>query len=647
MSECVKNIIKIYVSILVISYILVGNFDFTHIYGAILILNSTIGICGFLVNSSYFDFNKDNMYKQISMVFAFSGVINLVYAFSILMNEGNQIFTNKTAQIGLLSLGVEICLIIYVLSKNKNEMNLNRLINLSLIFTILSLFVLCKSSIVPITYNEKGSTIYSIIVKIIYILGGVYIIKNISKIGNRISKRTMRDMQIYNTSRIIYLIYILLFDFLSFYLKIPNIYLFIILFLISLVNSICIARICYMDIIRRPNQLLYRNLLREKERLEETSKAFKDYKNRYEEILMYLPDGVIVCENGVIVFANEKINEYFNLYSNEYILGLSLYDIVDDSEIDNIKSIDDKKNPAKYLSLKYSFNGTVFYGEQTNIIKKRKNKILSIHIIKNMEDRINLAKIKSELEYKKSIDEIKNQVLANITHDFKTPVNVIYSTVQMQDLNIEKQKYDNLAEFNKIIKQNCDRLIRLINNFIESIKLNSDKLHVDLKYVNIVNLVEDITDSVLTYAKERNIELIFDTQHEEVYTSTDTEFIEKIMLNLLSNAIKYNKDNGRIEVKVEDTNQLIIISIKDNGIGIPKNKLKTIFERFERAERNAIKSKEGSGIGLNIVKEMVEALNGAIDISSVENKGTVVKVILQKNDEAKPEEDLELGLSDI
>ncbi|SCG95216.1 Alkaline phosphatase synthesis sensor protein phoR [uncultured Clostridium sp.] len=639
MNECVKNIMKIYIFILVILYILLGKFSFIHIYSVLLILNSTIGICGFLVNTSYSDLNKDNIYKHISLVFAFSGIINLVYAFSMLMYKHEYQHINTITHIGFLGIGVEILLTMYILNKHKNEINIKKIINTLIILTVLSLLVLCRTSVIPMVYSKSGITVYSFIVEIVYIIGAIYIIKNIKKLDNRISKRAMRDIQIYNVSRLVYLAFMLIYGVLSAYLKIYNTYIFLTLLLICLVNSICISKICYMDIIRRPNQLLYRNILREKERLEEVNKGFKDYKNRYEEILMYLPDGVIVCEDGVIVFANEKINEYFNLYSSDYILGRTLFDIVDESERESIKKIDDIKKPVKYLNLKYSFRGTEFYGEQTNIIKRRKNKTLSIFIIKNMEDRIKLAKIKEELEYNKTLDEIKNQVLANISHDFKTPVNVIYSTVQMQDLNIKKKKYDNLIEFNQIIRQNCNRLIKQINNFIDSIKLESDKLHVDLKYVNIVSLVEDITDSVLTYATERNINLIFDTEHEEVYTSVDTQFIEKIILNLLSNAIKYNKENGSVDVKVEDTDQLIIISVKDTGVGIPKRKLKNIFNRYERAERDSIETKEGSGIGLNIVKQMIEALNGAIDISSVEGKGTVVKVILQKNDDAKLEED--------
>ncbi|MBC5997626.1 ATP-binding protein [Romboutsia ilealis] len=112
-----------------------------------------------------------------------------------------------------------------------------------------------------------------------------------------------------------------------------------------------------------------------------------------------------------------------------------------------------------------------------------------------------------------------------------------------------------------------------------------------------------------------------------------------------------------MDVNIKDTEQLIIISIKDTGVGIPKEKLKNIFERFERADRSTIKTSEGSGIGLSIVKQMVEALNGTIDISSVENKGTIVKIILQKDNSKDLEvtdfsidhlsEKVKLELSDI
>ena len=644
MSECAKTIIKVYSFILIITYILLGNLDFEYMCSIVLILNSTIGICGFLVNKSYFDINKDNMYKYISFIFAFTGIINLVNALSRLSFSNNLEYISISRHISATAIGLEVILFIWILNYKK-ELNMKNLVNIAIIFTIASLFIICKTSLIPEIYTSKGLDIFVFLIYIVYVLGMLYILKNLRNISNRVSKRTLRDLLIYSITRILHLIMLLIFSIIIRYFNFPKMYLSILILGINIIYSICMARICYMDIIRRPNQMLYRNLLREKEKLEEASKELKDYKNRYEEVLMHLPDGVIVYEDGIIVFANEKINEFFNLYDSSHILGKTLDDIVDIKEKEIIKDIFNTEKPIIHSNLKYKFNGIDFYGEQTTIIKKKKNKILCISIIKNMEDKIKFTKIKEELEYNKTMEEIKNQVLSNISHDFKTPINVIYSTAQVLDLNIKNKNYDNLIEFNRMIKQNCNRLIRLTNNFIDSIKLENDIPHVNLKYVNIVSLVEDITTSVLNYAKDKNINLIFDTAEEEIYSSTDVEFMEKIMLNLLSNAIKYNKENGSIEVKIEETKQLIIIVIKDTGVGIPKHQLKTIFERFERAERNTIKTKEGSGIGLSIVKQMVEALNGAIDISSVENKGTMVKLIFQKDDKAKTEEyedDIEL-----
>lgn len=633
MSDCVKNIVKIYLFVLAITYILLGKFDFRYAYTMIIVINSIIGVCGFLVNLSYCEFNKDTVYRYISISFAISSVINLIYAFLIFMSDSMSF--NIVNSIGLLSIISEIGLLIFTLNYKNIEISTNKFTSGGSIFILVSLFILWRTSIFRYITRLSTTNLIIFITQIMCIIGFLYILKNIYKIDGKISKRTIKDLQMYSIVKLMILIFTVIVSIINLYFRIPESVLFIGLFFINILNSICILRICYIDIIRRPNQLLHRNLLREKEKLEELNKGYKDYKNRYEEVLMYLPDGVIIYENGVIVFANEKINEYFKLEDTNEIIGMTLEDIVDRSELESIKNINDTSDSITYSNLKYCFNGVDFYGEQTNIIKRKKKKTLSVSIIKNMEDKIKLAKIKEELEYNKTMEEIKNQVLANISHDFKTPINVIYSTVQMQDLNINKKKYDSLISFNEIIKQNCNKLIRLINNFIDSIKLEDDILSANLKYVNMVSLVEDITSSVLNYAKEKDINLVFDTDSEEIYTSTDIEFMEKIMLNLLSNSIKYNKVGGSIDVKVEETKKMIIISVKDSGIGIPREKLKSVFNRFERADRSSIETKEGSGIGLNIVKQMVEALNGAIDISSVENVGTVVKIIFQKDNKAQ------------
>lgn len=631
MSESIKSISKIYLFIIIIGYLLFGGVNTRILFNMILILNSCIAICCFLVTVSNFDLNKDKIYKQIAMLFTIKGIMNIVGGFSILTNLNKPIDLNKDLQIYVLATTIEVILLILITKSKKIELNINKIINICLISTSIGVLLIYNTTIFPKLYTKKGVTILFYVITFTFILGLLYALKNFKNIDKRASKRTLKDLYIYYIARVFHISIVFLSEILRKSMNIDGNFTYLVSIITSIIYFICVTRIYYFDIIKRPNQILYRNLLKEKEKLEEVSKGLKDYKHRYEKVLMYIPDGVIVSEDGKIVFVNKKIKEYFNIENNDSILGKTIEELVDESEKECVKNLNDISNPLQYLNLKYNFNNTEFYGEQTTILKNRNNKILNISIIKNMEDKIKLAKIKEELEYNKTKEEIKDQVLANISHDFKTPINVIYSTVQMQDLNIKNRNYGNLLEFNNIIKQNCNRMIRLTNNFIDSIKLESDIINVNLKYVNIVNLVEEITLSVLNYAEDKNIELVFDTEQEEIYSLIDTDLMEKIMLNILSNSIKYNKKNGHIDVNIKDTEQLIIISIKDTGVGIPKEKLKNIFERFERADRSTIKTSEGSGIGLSIVKQMVEALNGTIDISSVENKGTIVKIILQKD----------------
>lgn len=252
-------------------------------------------------------------------------------------------------------------------------------------------------------------------------------------------------------------------------------------------------------------------------------------------------------------------------------------------------------------------------------------KISVIYGIKMPNMKLNEALLKEQ-----ELAKNRNEVLSNISHEFKTPINVIYSTIQMQDLNIKKNNLERMEEFNLIAKQNCNRLVRLINNFIDYSKFEDKNFIVNFKCVNIVNIIEDITMSVLPFAQNKNIELIFDTDEEELLCSIDIDFMERIILNLLSNAIKYNKENGSILVNIKEKNDNIIINIKDTGIGIPKNRIDSVFDRFERVDRNLSRHKEGTGIGLNIVKQMVGYLNGDINIESIENEGTTVTIELKK-----------------
>ena len=247
--------------------------------------------------------------------------------------------------------------------------------------------------------------------------------------------------------------------------------------------------------------------------------------------------------------------------------------------------------------------------------------------------------ITEEIEYKKIINEnqkmisqtlelekIQAEFFANISHELRTPLNIILGTIQLNGMMIEdKEKpFDKKKIINNINieKQHCFRLLRLINNLIDSTKLDSSNLDINMINCNIVNLVEEITQSVAQYINNNNLTLIFDTDVEEKIVACDLDKIERIMLNLLSNSIKFTELGGSIFVNIIDGDEYITITVEDNGIGIPSDKLNIIFDRFRQVDKSFTRKQEGNGIGLSLVKSLVEIQKGTILVESEYGVGT-------------------------
>lgn len=234
-----------------------------------------------------------------------------------------------------------------------------------------------------------------------------------------------------------------------------------------------------------------------------------------------------------------------------------------------------------------------------------------------------------ELERQKLVAEeanvLKSQFLATMSHELRTPVNVIFSAIQLFELYL-KNSSDvaslNCSKHLKAMKQNCHRLLRLINNLIDITKIGAGFMELHLKNVNVVSIVEDITLSVDEYARGKDIYVQFDTEIEEKIMALDPDKLERILLNLLSNAIKFTSKNGNIFVNVYNKETSIIISVKDTGVGIPQDKIDQIFERFIQVENTMIRTNEGSGIGLSIVKSFVEMHGGTINVLSQVDVGS-------------------------
>lgn len=254
--------------------------------------------------------------------------------------------------------------------------------------------------------------------------------------------------------------------------------------------------------------------------------------------------------------------------------------------------------------------------ELLNDLKENNNKIKSIE---------------EDLREIREVEKIRGQFFANISHEFKTPINIISSCIQLLDLK-KKESDQELAEgykkYDKTLKQNCNRMLRLINNLVDITKIDSGYLKLNFINCNIVELVEDITLSVVPYVENKKLSIIFDTMDEEIIIKCDPESIERVMLNLLSNAIKFTSKGGNIIVYIYSDEQYVNISVKDDGIGIADEYMEKVFERFIQGDKTLKRQTEGSGIGLSLVKSIVEMHKGIVEVNRENSVGTEVIVKL-------------------
>lgn len=226
-------------------------------------------------------------------------------------------------------------------------------------------------------------------------------------------------------------------------------------------------------------------------------------------------------------------------------------------------------------------------------------------------------------------NKIRSDFFANLSHELRTPLNLIFSSLQVVDLklkNTEMKEDQSITKYINMATQNTYRLLKLVNNLIDSNKITSGYFEYNPQNYDIVYFIEGICQSIVDFAKQKNIEVVFDTDIEEKIISFDLDKMERIILNILSNSIKFTKENGRIDIYIRESNQMLEIEISDDGIGIPSNKLNSIFERFRQVENNSIRRGEGSGIGLYLVKSLVDMHGGYIDVESELGVGTTFKI---------------------
>lgn len=370
----------------------------------------------------------------------------------------------------------------------------------------------------------------------------------------------------------------------------------------------------------------------------------------YKLLIQNSRDAIIVYKNKKVVFANGGAAAFAGVDQPEKLLGKTVTEFLQLDKYRDLENMiekgEDKRSTAESYETEFmSIDGKLTPVEITNAYITYRNKPAVLSLIRDISPRKQVEKMKKDVEEDRKLlndtlefNRLITEFFSNISHELRTPLNVILSALQVLGITEPTGNYEEIIEkrnrYIKMMKQNCYRLLRLINNLIDITRIDSGYVTPKMQNYNIVSVVEDVISSVAEYTENKGIKLIFDTDVEEKIIACDPDKIDRIMLNLISNAVKFTEPGGTINVEITDEDDNISLSVQDTGIGIPEDKLEVVFERFRQVDNSLSRSHEGSGIGLSLVKALVEMHDGSINVKSTLGEGSefIIRLPVKKVD---------------
>jgi len=234
--------------------------------------------------------------------------------------------------------------------------------------------------------------------------------------------------------------------------------------------------------------------------------------------------------------------------------------------------------------------------------------------------------ILADIEKIKSVEQLRQELIANISHDLRTPLAIIQGYIETLHMKGNTLSEEEQQNYIKIISSGSERLSKLIAQLFEYSKLESNQIQPEKEPFLLSELANDIHREYSLLAEEKNINFKINIPDKVPLVFADISLVERAIQNLMDNAIKFTPNNGEIEVKVETTNNHVRVIIQDSGPGIDKINQPLIFERYRQTKTG--KEHEGSGLGLAIVKKIMDIHDSAITVISNPNEGTAFSFAL-------------------
>lgn len=228
----------------------------------------------------------------------------------------------------------------------------------------------------------------------------------------------------------------------------------------------------------------------------------------------------------------------------------------------------------------------------------------------------------------KKIEHLKSQFVSMVSHELKAPIAAVYGYLKLfSDPSIKLTEEQKLNYINRS-QLRLDGLLKMVNDLLDISRIEMKTVHREIVNLNLVEIISSVIDLFQVDIKRKNLTVLFQSEENFNPIKADKDEITRLFTNLISNAIKYNKDNGRIEIKIQKSDKYILTSISDSGIGMKPEEKQKLFNEFFRARNEFTKDISGTGLGLSIVKRIVESNSGKIEVESEFGKGTKFSVYL-------------------
>lgn len=348
-------------------------------------------------------------------------------------------------------------------------------------------------------------------------------------------------------------------------------------------------------------------------------------RNKLEAVLMSIINGVIVCDNfDNVVLSNSAALKMLDIEEKQFI-GMKIQEYIDShGQKCFLEKIEEFKDTPLNIIEQKPIEFNIEAGKLT--IKAMISPMFS-----KQQDYVGYIIVLIDVTRETEVNKLKNTFISNVSHELRTPVTVLRTYIDTLCNNGDDFDEETKKEFMQTIDTEAKRLHSMVNEILDFSRLESGNINLKKEYSNIVDLLEQNINSIKILADEKNIKINFVKEEEIPPVPINVESMDRVIRNLLSNAIKYSLDGKDIEVCVRKNQDYIEFSVKDNGIGMAKEHLEKIFDRFYRVE-NAVHTVKGTGLGLHLVKMTIEKHHhGTITVSSTEGIGSTFTVKLPLN----------------